>query len=291
MTLITVLLSLVLERFVGYLDEFRQLGWFRQYGAWLRGKLGDIADGVTGVVLILIGPAILVWGVAELLDDVMLGLLEIVFGVVVLIYTLGPRDLHQDVEAYIEAGAVEDEERLKHAGESLTGTPLPDDPAERLRAVVGSIFIEANSRVLAVLFWFVVLGPLGAAVYRLSHELVKNAEEDSALKAAAQTWLGLADWIPARLTALFYALTGHFEDTLAVLRRYLVTSLADMPAGNRDLLREAGKESVELEGALEEELDATQVSVILSTATNMVMRTLVLAVTVLAIATLGGWAS
>ena len=291
MTLITVLISLVLERFVGYLDEFRQLDWFRQYGEWLHRRVGALAEGVTGVVLILIGPALVVWGVAGLLDDVMLGLLEISFGVVVLIYCLGPRDLHQEVEAYMEAGAVEDEERLKTSAERIIGGPPPEDRVERLRAVVGSIFVEANSRIFAVLFWFVVLGPLGAVVYRLSHELVNNAAEDSSLQRAALAWLALADWFPARLTALFYALTGHFESTLPILRRYLVTSLADLPASNAALLRESGVEGVELEEALSEELDTTQVSVILTTATNMVMRTLVLAVTVLAIATLGGWTS
>jgi len=291
MSLITILISLVLERFIGYLDEVRQLDWFRQYGAWLREKLGGIADGITGVVVILIGPALVVWGVTELLDDLLLGLLEIVFGIAVLIYTLGPRDLHSDVEAYMEASAGEDEERIKTAAGHLTGGEPPEDPVERLRAVVGSIFVEANNRMLAVLFWFVILGPMGAVLYRLSHELVKNAEADSNLKRAAEAWLALADWIPARLTALFYALTGHFEDTLPILRRYLVTSLADLPASNRALLREAGTVGVELEESLQEELDTTQVSVIVTMASNMVMRTLVLAVLVLAIGTLGGWIS
>ena len=271
MTLITVLISLVLERFVGYLDEVRQLGWFRQYGAWLRERLGAIADGTAGVVLILLGPALVVWGVDELLDDMLLGLLEIIFGVAVLIYSLGPRDLHQDVEAYVEAAAAEDEERLQHAAAGITGAPSPEDPAERLRSVTTAVFAQANDRILAVLFWFVVLGPLGAVLYRLSHELVENAEADSSLERAARTW--------------------HFEDTLPVLRRYLLTGLAEMPNSNRALLREAGSEAMELDEALAEELDATQVSVILNTATNMVMRTLVLAITVLAIATLGGWAS
>ena len=291
MSLITILISLVLERFIGYLDEVRQLGWFRQYGAWLRDKLGGIADGVTGVVIILIGPALVVWGVTELLDDLLLGLLEIAFGIAVLIYTLGPRDLHQDVEEYMEANAAEDEDRLKSSAAHLIDGEVPEEPADRLRAVVGGIFVQANNRMLAVLFWFVVLGPMGAVLYRLSHELVNNAEDDTNLKRAAEVWLALADWIPARLTALFYALTGHFEDTLPILRRYLVTSLAELPASNRALLHEAGTVGVELEESLQEELDTAQVSVIVTMASNMVMRTLVLAVLVLAIATLGGWTS
>ena len=291
MTLITVLISLVLERFIGYLDEFRQLGWFRQYAQFIRNALGGIADGVVGVVLILIGPAVVVWGVSALLDDVMLGLLEIIFGVVVLIYCLGPKDLHQQVEAVMEASAVEDEERLNKAASKLICGEPPTDRAACLRKVVEAIFVEANGRTLAVLFWFVVLGPLGAVVYRLSHELVNSTEEDSSFKRMAELWLGITDWVPARLTAFFYALTGNFDDALPVLRRYLLKGLPDINATNRALLRESGVEGVELGEFLKNDLDATQVSLVLAGATNMVMRTIVLAVTVLAVATLGGWAS
>ncbi|HDP89585.1 MAG TPA: regulatory signaling modulator protein AmpE [Thioalkalivibrio sp.] len=291
MTLITVLIGLVLERFVGYLDEFRQLGWFRRYGEWLQARLGGVADGVAGVVLILAGPALLIWGVAALLDDVLLGLLEIAFGVVVLLYTLGPRDLNQDVESYVEACNAGDEERINLVTARLVDGPVPEEPVARLRAVVEAVFTEANSRLMAVLFWFVILGPLGAVVYRLSHELVRNAAEDSSLQKAATHWLALVDWVPARLVALFYALTGHFEDTLPALRRHLTGPLEELSATNRALLAESGTASLEFEELVEEELDATQVSVILKTAINMVMRTLVLAITMLAVATLGGWTS
>lgn len=291
MTLITVLIGLVLERFVGYLDDFRQLGWFRQYGEWLQARLGSLADGAPGVALILIGPALVIWGVSELFDDALFGLLELIFGVAVLLYCLGPRDLRQDVESYTEALESGDEARIERATARLAGGPLPEEPVARLRAVVEGVFIEANSRLLAVVFWFVILGPLGAVIYRLSHALAQQAAADSGLLRAAMHWLGLLDWVPARLVALFYGLTGHFDDTLAVLRRHLVGPLDALPATNRALLAEAGLAGLQFDELASEELDAEQVTLIFTTASAMILRTLALAVTLLAVATLGGWAS
>lgn len=81
----------------------------------------------------------------------------------------------------------------------------------------------------AVIFWFVVLGPLGAWAYRVT-DLIRRravfaAARDEAgdgpsesLRDAAVMLHGWLAWIPARLTAIGYAAAGHFDAAIGAWR-------------------------------------------------------------------------
>src|SRR5690606_15296812 len=97
-------------------------------------------------------PPLLLVGLFQLaLDGAVFGLPAIVFGIAVLFYAWGPRDLDVDVDAVVgtddpvarHAAAA----RLWPAGEavSLTGASL-----------VGAVFRNARRRWFGVLFWFLV---------------------------------------------------------------------------------------------------------------------------------------
>jgi AmpE protein len=73
-----------------------------------------------------------------------------------------------------------------------------------------AILYEGFERWFAVIFWFLALGPIGALAYRLSQNCARSeilCEEDSQLALRVVHYL---DWIPARLLALAFALTGNF---------------------------------------------------------------------------------
>lgn len=291
MTLISVLIALLLERFLGSLDDWRRFGWFDRYSAWLRERFGHRAfmSGPAGVLLVLAGPVLVVVLAVLLLHGAWLGLLELAFGVVVLLYALGPRDLDDEVQGYVEAGAMNDAERQRHHAAALLDGEVPEDDVERTRSLAQGVFVQANARLFAVLFWFVVLGPVGAALYRLG-ALACRGEADE-FRGTAQRLVGLLDWIPVRLTALGYALVGGFEPALRALRRHFLSDLQTLPDSNRSLLVEAGSESLGLERMLEDAREDGGLDEIVNTAGNLVLRTLVVFVTVLALLTLGGWTS
>lgn len=290
MNLITVLVAVFLERFVGSLDDFRKAEWFRRYVHWLAERGGGFAEGPLGVFLALAGPLAGVWLAVGLVDDVLLGLLEIVLGVAVLIYCFGPKDLEAEVDAFVEAHAMGDAERRRRAAVGLAGEPLPEQPLEQARAVARGLFSEAHSRTFAVLFWFIVLGPLGAALYRLARWLGEPDMGPESMRTAALRWVAILDWAPARLTALSYALTGRFEEGLVILRRHLFPGWEGLAESNRSLLREVGAESINLDEALGEELDATELSLLADSAMNLLTRSLVVWIVALALLTIGGWA-
>jgi adenosylcobinamide-phosphate synthase len=81
-------------------------------------------------------------------------------------------------------------------------------------ATLQNALTHAHQRGFAPLLWFVLLGPAGAAGYWIGAQLVQRWLPDEALGPVAQQGLKVLDWLPARLTALSFAVVGDFEDAL-----------------------------------------------------------------------------
>jgi adenosylcobinamide-phosphate synthase len=85
---------------------------------------------------------------------------------------------------------------------------------------------QGNSLVVAPIFWFLVFapfGPIGAVLQRLSSILNMlwghRNERFAQFGWAAARLDDLLGWLPARITALSYALMGSFEDALHCWRK------------------------------------------------------------------------
>lgn len=217
MALIAIIISLVAERFLGSMEEFRRFGWFRRYCAWLMPRLSSYGylDGAGGLILLLLLPV----GAVALLDY-QLGqwwfMLSLLFAVLVLLFSFGPTDLEAEVEAYIDARERGDEESARWHATELLGESAPEEPAERTHRIIESTLVQANERLLAVLIWFLLLGPAGALLYRLTSQLRQRAGErgGQALNDALLRLYAILDWLPARICALAFALAGSFVGAL-----------------------------------------------------------------------------
>lgn len=96
---------------------------------------------------------------------------------IVLVWTLGPRDLDRDVsQALSDAGAT----HLAGVDENCSG---PIAGAAVIRA--------ARIRWFGILFWFVVLGIPGALLYRFCQQL----QDRDWLEAGEQDWLARLNWV------------------------------------------------------------------------------------------------
>jgi adenosylcobinamide-phosphate synthase len=99
------------------------------------------------------------------------------------------------------------------------------DASRLVRLALEHALVCAFRQVFAVLFWFMVLpGPSGAVLYRVSELAARSWEQtgrrlDSEFAWAARRWLAVLDWIPARLTALAYAVAGQFEESTLMWRQ------------------------------------------------------------------------
>ncbi|MCK5091459.1 MAG: regulatory signaling modulator protein AmpE, partial [Gammaproteobacteria bacterium] len=158
MTLIALLTCLALEMFWQRADEYRRLDWLNQYTDWMLGRLEKASwrDGAAGLVTVLLVPMLVVGTAQSVLAGVWLGLLELIFGIVVLIYCLRFQSLDRLVDEYYEARGTEDEVRTESIAIELTGeSSISNDD------VVKAVLVQSNERLFSVVFWFILLGPLG----------------------------------------------------------------------------------------------------------------------------------
>lgn len=247
-TLLAVVVALVLGHLAhGLAEGLRRHGWFAQWLRWLDGRFPDDGfwRGRYGIVLALLPPVLLVALFQVALDDAAFGLPALVFGIAVLFYAWGPRDLDVDVDAVAEARDPLQRHaaaaRLWPAGEAVSTTG---------GALVGAVFRGARRRWFGVLFWFLALGPAGALLYRLA-AIAAEGDETHLLPpdtvAGARGLLAVLDWPVSQLMTLAMALVGNFDAVFAAWREHGGASFA-LDAG---YLEAAARACVRIE--LEEE--------------------------------------
>ena len=161
--------------------------------------------------------------------------LAIVWSVAVLYVSLGFRQFSHhftDIRDALEAGDEAEARNLLAAWRQIDAREL--GRSEIVRQVIEHSVLAAHRHVFGVLAWFSVLaalglGPAGAVLYRLSEfvprywahqgEAQQHPVSAALLAAARQVWY-VVDWVPARITALGFAVVGSFEEAIDAWRNY-----------------------------------------------------------------------
>ncbi|MCG8434027.1 MAG: regulatory signaling modulator protein AmpE [Gammaproteobacteria bacterium] len=289
MTFVMVVFSVIVDRLFEFLGDWRSHQWFSGYFHLLGEKLLGInmLSGTLGVIVVALVPVTAVLIVLWILNEIST-LLPFAGAFIVLVMTLGPRELHGEITAYIAAVEDKDEQRATAAAERIIGATPPAEEAERCHAVIRGVLVNANDRLFAVIFWFSLLGPLGAVFFRgaelLRHGLAEEYGEDSEFADAANRLHGILAWLPARLLAGSYALAGSFEEAVTDWRAYYDNCSARFFEINNDILGCSGAGAVRLaaasRGAEMEYLHATA---------NLLNRATVIWLASLALLTLSGF--
>jgi len=286
MTLISVLLSIAADRLLTHLHAYRHYDYFMHYVDWMRARIsGPTWDHIGGLLIVLLPVWLAVGWLQYWISDWLFGLIGLLFYVTVLVYCLGPRDLAVDVDIWCEVCDSSDSDLRKHAASRLLGSDEPLlNERECGRQITGAILVEANDRLFAVLFWFVLLGPLGAVVYRSVAVLHQQRHEQGEFGDSISWLYSLLVWFPARLVALGYALSGHFEAAIEGWRR-VHQDYSHGIEGSERLLDVTGS------GALGWGDDEESVQSPARAAMRLVWRTLTIWLVIISLLTLAGWAA
>jgi membrane protein required for beta-lactamase induction len=278
MALISIIIGLLFDRAFRHLHDLRDLSWFEYYSNAVTRFIK--ANGVVQMIAILLFPVMVIATIQLLLSDFLLELPYLLFSVLVFAYCLGPACLSSDIEYYLDARRLGDEDEALHYAGALTERAASTAPDQQTSDVTRAILHVANERIFAVIFWFVIIGPAGAILYRLTTNLSKQEGLNDSLSAVAILFQAVLTWVPTRMLAIGYALTGHFDGALQAYRNRPYES--DLALENYDVLVNTGM------GALRDQEATDEISSIIS-ARNLVMRSILIWIAVLALLTLGGW--
>jgi len=301
MHLIALLIGLVIERLATQLFHLRRLRGLDRFidGGFRQAARVPNWPALIPIIVIVVLLALPVFAVVFILGDALLGFPYLLLAIVVLFFSLGPQDIGEDVNEYCKAIEEGDEERIHQTAKAIIESDVPDDTRERIHRVEEAVCVQANNRLFAVIFWFVLLGPLGAWAYRVTDLIRRRAvfvasreEETSgmsgALRDAAIELHGWLAFIPARLTAIGYATAGNFDTALGAWRAPTEQSSDSLSESNEHLLARVGVSALALGDNDDEDL-AERGTRGATAANKLVFRLLLIWAVVIAAMTLYGW--
>lgn len=177
-------------------------------------------------ILALFLPALLLLCLLWAVEGVWLGFISFCIHVALLLTLFDPQPLREWVQRYLLLWRAENYEGAYLALQErfpVRTSDGDDDPREVHAHCIRFLLTNSFERLFAVLFWYLVLGPIGALVYYAVVQLREVRYQTNSF-SAAQYWLErlefVLEWVPVRLLGLTFALAGQFEDTFNCLRHF-----------------------------------------------------------------------
>lgn len=210
-TALAMTLALLLDAWLGEPRRAHPLVGFGRVAAWVEAKC---YRGRRGAGVLAWSLAVLPWVIAVIGFTVVLSpWLSCVVGTVLLYLAIGHRSLGEHAQPV--AGALQRDDlpaaRLA-VGRMVSRDTAVLDERQVAAAATESVLENGNDAVFGALFWFALFGAPGAVLYRLANTLdavwgYRTARYERFGWAAARID-DLLNLVPARLTALTYALLG-----------------------------------------------------------------------------------
>lgn len=247
MKLLVIVLCLLSERFLIHSFSYNRFYWFTEYFNKIKtmAEEKNIASQpwmlfATTIIL----PVLVVSLIYFLLRHVLFGVVDLIFSIIIFYYCLGPHNVFYPLVT-------------------------PDTNQEN---AVGEYFVLANTQLFALIFWYIIAGPVAALAYRLI-TLSRNFE---AIAMEATQATNILEWLPARMAALLYLLAGNFQRGFVSFMSFI----AAKPELNNNLLTECGLHAVRTH-----ESDDVPMPV----AENLVEHATVILLVLIALFTLAAW--
>ena len=218
MAFFSVLAALVLEHLRPLRQPLPHYQRYTLFTQWLERKFnaGEYSHGAIAWALAVVPVLAVVWLVYFLLNGSS-PFLGWVWNVGVLYVTLGFKYFSDDAERIarlLRAGELDAARAQLGAWRGGDASQFSAD--DMARVTIEQVMAASQRQMFGVLLWFVLLvplGPVGAVLFRTASILARRWVGTRGLFGAfAQRAFHLINWLPARLTALTYAIAGNFED-------------------------------------------------------------------------------
>jgi adenosylcobinamide-phosphate synthase len=237
MSFFAILFALLIEQVRPLAGHNPIHGALRSWASWVSRNFdtGKTHHGWVAWTLAVISPSLVALAVHWALMLFLGWPVAVLWSVLVLYVSLGFRQFSHhftNIRDALETGNEARARELLAQWQRVDATELPR--SEIVRHVIEYSVLAAHRHVFGVLAWFSVLaafglGPAGAVLYRMSEFVARYWRHRSRVEtqlastalqsAAARAWAAI-DWLPARITALAFAVVGSFEDAIDCWRNY-----------------------------------------------------------------------
>lgn len=145
--------------------------------------------------------------------------IEITLGVICLGFAIGGNSLRQHANAIEQALQSDDLPLARQRIAMIVSRDTENSDVLAInKATIESVLENGNDAIFAAIFWFVILGAPGVVLFRLANTLDAmwgyRTERYRYFGWASARIDDVLNWIPARLTALSYSMTGHTSSAL-----------------------------------------------------------------------------
>lgn len=213
MKLLVIVLCLLSERFLIHSVSFQRFNWFGEYYLSTKKLMNNnvFNNPWFHLALIVLPIVLITYFIYLLLHTFLFGFFGFLTSLIIFFYCLGPQNVYYPIVS--------------------SNTDIDNN-------TVGTYLIDANNQVFAVIFWFLLGGPIMALIYRLFSLCLKIP----AISVEAHQIVDILDWIPSRLTVLLYLLVGNFQRGFPLFIKFFISN-SDK---NNQMLRECGLQAVRI---------------------------------------------
>jgi adenosylcobinamide-phosphate synthase len=220
MTFLSIALALLLEQWRPLVDRRAVFAPVATFADFLERKLnaGQAQEGVVAWLGVVVPVVLLAWFVYALLYSVT-PLLGLAFNVAVLYAIAGFRQeshYFTDINRALREGDLATARRLLGEFRGQDCQTLSANQIANL--AIEDALAVSHRHVFGPIFWFALLpGPVGAVLYRVARFLSRHwgarADPDfGRFGKFARRAFTVLDWLPARATAVTFAIVGDFAD-------------------------------------------------------------------------------
>ncbi|MCM0044173.1 MAG: CobD/CbiB family protein [Burkholderiaceae bacterium] len=228
MTLFSILVVLVLEQFRPLRRDNPVYGWIVALAARVERSFnaGRAEHGRLGWLVMmsaLVAPTLLVHWLLAYAGP----LAQLAWTVLIVYLTLGFRHYSHyfsSIQIALNNGDLMEARRLLAEWSRTETAEL--DARDIARLAVERSLVTTHRNVFGVFFWLLApIGPAGAVLYRVAEYLARAWSEPAHLENEAfgqfaRRAFRVIDWVPARLTAIAFAIVGNFEDAVYAWRNF-----------------------------------------------------------------------
>ncbi len=231
MSFFAILFALLLEQVRPLARDNPVHAGLRAWTRWASRNFdaGKAHHGWVAWSLAVVFPSLVALGVHWLLALTVGWPFAVLWSMAILYVTLGFRQFSHHFTGIRDALDEGDEDKARELlaqWQQVDASELPR--SEIVRHVIEYSVLAAHRHVFGVLCWFSIfaalgLGPAGAVLYRMAEFVarywrrrttVQTQVVSPALQSAAAAAWTVIDWLPARVTALGFAVVGSFEDAI-----------------------------------------------------------------------------